>query len=270
VDNRNPDVKVVKLADLAPDPANANKGTERGRRLIRQSLKEHGAGRSVVADRNGTLIGGNKTRDAALAEGMQEAIVVETDGTRLVVVKRTDLDLETDPKARELAYADNRASELGLNWDMDRIKADFDKGIAVGKFWNPDELRDKLAAMSAQLSQLPEPNLDFLDEPEPMGDDRALVPMGDAHDDFSNNPTGSGNEQPLEEDLNAEQLGPGMSVEVNKSGLARDEKTYHMAFDVDFDNSIVVQRAIKEWQAQTQMTPAEWLIHMAERFLNGI
>src|SRR5712692_877594 len=45
---------------------------------------------------------------------------------RVVVVQRTDLDLETDPRARALAIADNRVAELDLDWDpavLDQLRA---------------------------------------------------------------------------------------------------------------------------------------------------
>jgi hypothetical protein len=95
-------MKPAKLSDLTPDPRNANRGTERGRNLLKRSLQDLKAGRSILVDRNGTVIAGNKTREAAIAIGMKDAIVVETDGSQLVVVKRTDLDLSTDTAALRL------------------------------------------------------------------------------------------------------------------------------------------------------------------------
>jgi hypothetical protein len=115
--------KTVKLTDFTPDPNNANKGTQRGRGLLENSLQKLGAGRSVLADKNGVLIAGNKTLQTAVESGFENAIVVETDGTQLVVVKRTDLDLSTDAKAKELAVADNRIGEISLEWDADVLSA---------------------------------------------------------------------------------------------------------------------------------------------------
>jgi hypothetical protein len=53
---------------------------------------------------------------------------VETDGSELVVVKRTDLDLysETDKRARQLAYADNKIAEVDLAWKPEQIAIDFE------------------------------------------------------------------------------------------------------------------------------------------------
>jgi hypothetical protein len=49
--------KVIKrLADLRPDPRNANKGTERGLGMLEHSLRQYGAGRSILVDRQGYVL----------------------------------------------------------------------------------------------------------------------------------------------------------------------------------------------------------------------
>ena len=53
-------VRNAKLSELVPDPMNANKGTERGAYMVRRSLEKLGAGRSVLVDKHGVLIAGNK------------------------------------------------------------------------------------------------------------------------------------------------------------------------------------------------------------------
>ena len=112
----------MKLSALTPDTRNANRGTDRGRKLVRESLKRYGAGRSILIDKSGNVIAGNKTLEGAKAVGLEDVQIVKSDGTRLVAVQRTDLDIN-DKAARELAIADNRASELGLEWDPDILKS---------------------------------------------------------------------------------------------------------------------------------------------------
>ena len=88
--------RMTQLSDLIPDKRNANKGTKRGADAVTRSLRDFGAGRSVLVDRNGNVLAGNQTVKAAGAAGIdQNVILVETDGSQLVVVKRTDLDLTT-------------------------------------------------------------------------------------------------------------------------------------------------------------------------------
>src|SRR5689334_3519334 len=113
---------VMGMNDLTPDPRNANRGTDRGRELLKTSLRKYGAGRSILADKNGVVLAGNKTLARAKELGFKVRIV-ETDGKELVVVQRLDLDLEHDKAARELAIADNRVAELDLDWDAPVLKA---------------------------------------------------------------------------------------------------------------------------------------------------
>lgn len=105
------------IESLTPDQHNANRGTDRGREIIRESLKRYGAGRSILVDKAGRVIAGNHVLEGAAEAGIKEVLIVPSDGTRLIVVQRNDLDLEKDDQARELAVADNRSTELNLAWD---------------------------------------------------------------------------------------------------------------------------------------------------------
>jgi DNA modification methylase len=137
--------------ELVCDPANANRGTERGRQLVRASLAECGAGRSILADRDGVVIAGNKTYEAAKALGLPVK-VVESDGAELVVVKRSDLAVRGDERARRLAYLDNRTSELGLEWDQEQVLADLTAGVDLAGIFSGPELAELLATPTAGRS----------------------------------------------------------------------------------------------------------------------
>jgi hypothetical protein len=134
-----PKIKKIKLSELIPDPQNANKGTERGRYMLEHSISTLGAGRSVLVDKNNLLIAGNKTTSVAYESGFENAILVETDGTELVVVRRTDLDLTTDSRAKQLAIADNRTGQINLNFDAE-VLLKLDKEIDLSGFFTNDEL----------------------------------------------------------------------------------------------------------------------------------
>ena len=112
------------LSDLVADPANANVGTERGTQMLEDSLQAYGAGRSILVDRHGVIVSGNKTGQKAGEIGMEDVIVVHTDGTRLVVVQRDDLDMnsEDDTRARMLAVADNAIGEANLEWSPEVLR----------------------------------------------------------------------------------------------------------------------------------------------------
>ena len=112
-------MKPAKITDFHPDKHNANKGTEKGAIVLDDSVRNLGLGRSILVDKNGNIIAGNKTQETAVANGLEDAIVIETDGSKLVVVKRTDIDLYSpdDDKARMLALYDNLSSQVNLDWD---------------------------------------------------------------------------------------------------------------------------------------------------------
>lgn len=137
-----------KLSDLTPDPRNANKGTERGTGMLEKSLRKYGAGRSILIDKAGKVIAGNKTLQGAADIGLDDVLIVQTDGTQLVAVQRTDLDLDSK-EARELAIADNRTSEVGLDWDTAELEALIADGVELGDMFWSNELSDLLNDKSA-------------------------------------------------------------------------------------------------------------------------
>lgn len=149
----------LRLKDLIPDARNANRGTERGAGMLRQSLGRFGAGRSILIDRKGRVIAGNKTLEQARAQGLEELIVVPSDGRRLVAVQRTDLDLESDPEAKALAIADNRVQEVDLEWDSEALAA-LRGEVDLGAFWSPDELAELLGEDIRGEEEAPAPRLD--------------------------------------------------------------------------------------------------------------
>lgn len=113
--------KVIDIEELIQDDHNFNKGTDKGKELIEKSFRELGAGRSVLVDKDNRLIGGNKAQIGALAAGIKKARIVESDGTELIVVKRTDISLDTE-KGRKMALADNATQEANLSWDKEELE----------------------------------------------------------------------------------------------------------------------------------------------------
>lgn len=140
------------LADIAEDAQNANLGTERGAFALQESLVRFGPGRSIVVDRKGKLIAGEKTKRTAERLGLPIE-VVRTHGDKLVVVQREDLDLEEDGGlARALSIADNRAAELNLAWDAQEIAAQVESGLDLSAFFYDRELEQLIG--EARLAEL--------------------------------------------------------------------------------------------------------------------
>lgn len=155
--------QVKNIADLVPDDRNANKGTERGNAMIERSLRQYGAGRSILIDKHGKIIAGNKTAENAGLIGLEEIVVVPSDGTKLVAVQRTDLDLDSDPRARELALLDNRTSEVNLDWDGELLAAFKDEGLDVSTLFYEHEF-DAIVKEAEDAATVPPENFASYDE----------------------------------------------------------------------------------------------------------
>ena len=108
--------QTVNIEELVQDQHNFNKGTEEGARLMEKSFTELGAGRSILIDKDGNIIAGNKSQKAAMAAGIKKVRVIESDGTELIAVKRTDISIDSK-EGRELALADNLTTQVNLAWD---------------------------------------------------------------------------------------------------------------------------------------------------------
>ena len=117
------------MDEIKFDPRNYRKHSEQNKKVIKKSLKELGAGRSIVIDNEGEIIAGNGVYEQAQKLGIKTKIV-ETDGSELVVVKRTDLATDDD-KRKRLALADNAASDTS-EWADELLRED----------WTPEVLAD--------------------------------------------------------------------------------------------------------------------------------
>lgn len=121
------------------DKRNYRRHCAKNKSLIRKSLEECGAGRSIVIDNSGEIIAGNGIYEQAQKLNIPTRII-ETDGSELVVVKRTDLTPE-DKRRKQLAVMDNSTSDSS-EFDFDSLQADFD--VAQLSDWGLDDYFDEL------------------------------------------------------------------------------------------------------------------------------
>lgn len=143
------------ISDLKFDDKNFNKHTQRGMGLLEKSLQQFGAGRSILIDKNNNIIAGNGVVEAAGNIGLEDVQIVESDGTKIVAVKRTDIDLNS-AEGRELAMADNAVAAEDLSWDkgnIDDVSEQF--GIDPGD-WISDW--DSQAEQEVEEDEAPEVN----------------------------------------------------------------------------------------------------------------
>jgi DNA modification methylase len=111
-------VDVVPLASLTELADNPRAHNGRDLTYLRGVLERLGSARSGVVDGKGVVLAGNGFRAAATAAGATEAIIVDSDGTRPVFVRRRNL---TAAQKDELVVADNRAAQLST-WDEQLLR----------------------------------------------------------------------------------------------------------------------------------------------------
>ncbi len=100
------------MTKIKQDPRNVRIHDKRNQQAIFDSLKELGAGRSILIDNADSAVAGNGVLEQAEKLGIPIR-VVESDGSELIAVKRTDLSPD-DPKRKALAIADNRTGDLSV------------------------------------------------------------------------------------------------------------------------------------------------------------
>lgn len=107
--------EIKTAADLIQDANNYRKHSDTNKARIKKSIDEAGLGRSVVIDADNVLVAGN---------GVQQVVdkdtpvrIIETDGTELVVVKRTDLHTG-DPRRKTLALADKFSLQSNIIYKL--------------------------------------------------------------------------------------------------------------------------------------------------------
>lgn len=96
---------------------------EKNKSIINHSLKEFGAGRSILIDKEGEIIAGNGVYEQAQALGIPVKII-ETDGKELIALQRTDL-ATNDQKRKGLAAVDNSSTDTST-FNNELLLADFD------------------------------------------------------------------------------------------------------------------------------------------------
>ena len=136
-------------SDLVPDDKNFNLGSYRGNELLEKSIKNFGAGRSILVDKNNRIIAGNKTLEKFVELGNEEIEVIETTGERLIVVKRTDIDLDS-VEGRELALADNATAVASIVFATDVIAETV--SVEVMESWGVFENNSKYSSKNKEIN----------------------------------------------------------------------------------------------------------------------
>lgn len=124
VNQMKPEKKGKQLKDFRQQVANANKHTARGMGLLEDSMNQVGFTAPMIACADGEVIAGSARHEtAAHVFGPEsEPIVIESDGTRPVVVVRTDIANAQTKLAKKISLLDNRVAQVDLDWDAEMLK----------------------------------------------------------------------------------------------------------------------------------------------------
>ena len=112
----------MKVEDLKMDSRNYRKHNTKNKQLIKKSINDVGFGRSIVIDANDEIICGNGV--VSQIAKSTPIKVVESNGSELIVVKRTDLQTD-DIRRKQLAIMDNSASDSS-EFDLALLNLDFE------------------------------------------------------------------------------------------------------------------------------------------------
>lgn len=111
------------MGNIKFDKRNYRKHTDKNKKLIEKSLVECGTGRSIIVDSENEIIAGNGVYEQAQKLNIPVK-VVETDGTELIAVKRTDLATNDETRTK-LAILDNSTADTS-EMDYALLQKDFD------------------------------------------------------------------------------------------------------------------------------------------------
>jgi hypothetical protein len=113
------------------DKRNTNLHTDAGLKLLDKSIDKVGIIESYTISNDGVVISGNARHEKISAKISKEPIVIETDGTEAIIIKRTDIESNTK-KFHEASILANTTAHKNFNLDydvIDEIVEEFDIDI---------------------------------------------------------------------------------------------------------------------------------------------
>lgn len=165
-----PEVKTEPLSKYRPQRVNANRHTPRGLGMLDNAMAQDGYVAPMTATADGEVIDGSARLEKAVERFPDEAIVVPHDGTRPVIMVRTDIPNANDPRAKRIAVSANRIAQADLDFDP-AVLAELSAEIDVSGLWNEEEIGTLLAEVGGgngngdgTALHAPEPDLDRAEE----------------------------------------------------------------------------------------------------------
>lgn len=156
-----PTIKIAKLDDFRSQRQNANKHTDRGLSMLDEAMTEDGYVAPMTAAADGEMIDGSARLERAGERFGPEVIVIEHDGRRPIITKRTDIPNAKSDLAKRIAIRANRIAQVDLNWDPELLmKLEANPELHLDQLFSPDEWRRILAQLPSETDEAPEPQME--------------------------------------------------------------------------------------------------------------
>ena len=228
-------VERVPIASVRKDEKNARQHSKKNLDAIKASLAEFGQQKPIVVDKDGKVLAGNGTLDAALALGWTE-----------IEVKRSDL---AGARAKAYAVADNRTAELAV-WDdamlaeaLAEIETDEDLDSICTGFTEAEierAINKGTGAGAVDEDEAPEPPAETVTKPGDLwilGDHRLLCGDSTKAEDVARVMAGE------KADLLLSDPPYGMNLDTDFSKMPRGDNTYSpvVGDDKPFEASVILE-----------------------------
>lgn len=133
---------IKSIRDVRPQRVNANRHTQRGLGLLEDSIQQLGWIGAITVAADGETFDGSARVEVGASAGFEDAIVVESDGSKPIIHRRIDIPTADDPKARELGIRANRVAQVDLDWDADILKGLAEEGVKLDDLFTADEFME--------------------------------------------------------------------------------------------------------------------------------
>jgi len=114
--------KKIKLSSITPDDKNNNKHTAYGMDLLEKSVNKVGIIESITVSNDDKIISGNARHEVIGKNFEKEALVIETDGTQPIIIKRTDIESNTK-QFYEASILANTTAKKNIDFDIEVIES---------------------------------------------------------------------------------------------------------------------------------------------------
>ena len=141
----------VKLSDFQTQKININRHNPRGMGMLEHVISKDGWISAITVANDGETFAGSARLETAIDRFGDDAepIVIDSDGTRPIIVRRIDIANADDPRAVRLGIADNRIHDVNAAYDAE-ILASIAEEIDISDMFFDDELQ-KMASNQIEI-----------------------------------------------------------------------------------------------------------------------